>query len=100
MASNRQVADHTGISDQGQVSKLLSRLERFGLIGNAGKARARGEANAWKLTAAGARVAEVVCVGGPEAGEEFVSASFGLGAVCRGLCVFCSCVSRRGWLAC
>ena len=55
-ASNRQVADLAGINDQGQVSKLLSRLERLGLLHNTGKARPKGEANAWELTHAGKRV--------------------------------------------
>jgi AcrR family transcriptional regulator/DNA-binding MarR family transcriptional regulator len=55
-ASNRQVADHAGISDQGQVSKLLSRLERVGLLQNAGKERQKGEANAWRLTDLGESV--------------------------------------------
>ena len=55
-ASNRQVADLAGINDQGQVSKLLSRLERLGLLHNTGKARPKGEANAWELTYAGKRV--------------------------------------------
>lgn len=55
-ASNRQIADHAGISDQGQVSKLLSRLERVGLLQNAGKERQKGEANAWELTELGEQV--------------------------------------------
>jgi len=55
-ASNRQVADLAGISDQGQVSKLLSRLERLGLLDNAGKSRPKGEANAWELTSTGMHV--------------------------------------------
>jgi AcrR family transcriptional regulator len=54
--SNRQIADHAGIADQGQVSKLLSRLERVGLLLNSGKARPKGEANAWRLTELGERV--------------------------------------------
>lgn len=55
--SNRRVAQAAGIGDQGQISKLLARLEKFGLIENAtpGKA-ARGEPNAWKLTAQGKHV--------------------------------------------
>jgi AcrR family transcriptional regulator/DNA-binding MarR family transcriptional regulator len=59
-ASNRQVGDHAEIGDQGQVSKLLSRLERLGLLSNIGKDRPRGEANAWRLTAIGERVAQSI----------------------------------------
>ncbi len=56
--SNRAVADHAGISDQGQVSKLLARLERLGLTMNTGVGHLRGEANAWTLTGLGVEVAQ------------------------------------------
>lgn len=57
-ASNRQVADHAGIADQGQVSKLLARLERLGLLANQRDGgRAQGEPNRWSLTPTGAQVA-------------------------------------------
>jgi len=48
--SNRQVADAAGIGDQGQISKLLSRLHRLGLIENTGAPTTRGAPNAWVLT--------------------------------------------------
>ena len=51
--SNRQVATAAGISDQGQISKLLARLQALGLIGNAGGDHAKGEPNAWALTSRG-----------------------------------------------
>lgn len=54
-ASNREVSEYAGIQDQGQVSKLLARLERIGLLANAG--HAKGEPNAWHLTARGKQVA-------------------------------------------
>jgi AcrR family transcriptional regulator len=57
-ASNRLVADHAGIADQGQVSKLLSRLERLGLLQNTGVGHAKGEPNAWSLTDLGHEVAQ------------------------------------------
>jgi hypothetical protein len=57
-ASNRLVADHAGITDQGQVSKLLSRLERLGLLQNTGIEHAKGEPNAWSLTDLGHEVAQ------------------------------------------
>jgi AcrR family transcriptional regulator len=57
--SNRMVADLADISDQGQVSKLLSRLERLGLIANTSEGRhSKGEPNAWALTGMGIRVAQ------------------------------------------
>jgi hypothetical protein len=53
-ASNRQIADAAGIVDQGQTSKLLRRLAHFGLAENASRdGAARGERNAWRLTARG-----------------------------------------------
>jgi AcrR family transcriptional regulator len=56
-ASNRVVGDHAGISDQGQISKLLARLERLGLTTNTGEGHQTGEPNAWTLTEIGERVA-------------------------------------------
>ena len=54
--SNRRVGDAAGISDQGQISKLLKRLRRLGLIENKGAGAARGEPNAWTLTERGREV--------------------------------------------
>jgi AcrR family transcriptional regulator len=58
--SNRMVADHAGIHDPGQISKLLRRLEGLGLLANTGAGHAKGEPNAWALTAKGERVAQSV----------------------------------------
>ncbi|HEY1689897.1 MAG TPA: TetR/AcrR family transcriptional regulator [Solirubrobacteraceae bacterium] len=56
-ASNRQIAKHAGVADQGQISKLLSRLEHHGLLANAAReSGARGEANCWTLTDTGKRL--------------------------------------------
>jgi AcrR family transcriptional regulator len=54
--SNRAVGEHAGIGDQGQASKLLARLHKLGLIENQGGDPARGEPNAWTLTATGREV--------------------------------------------
>jgi len=64
-ASNRAVAERAGISDQGQTSKLLARLQGLGLIENGEPARRegarfKGEANRWALTARGAQLVEAV----------------------------------------
>jgi AcrR family transcriptional regulator/DNA-binding MarR family transcriptional regulator len=53
-ASNREVAEHSGISDQGQISKLLYRLCTLGLIHNT--ADAKGRPNVWTLTPHGAQI--------------------------------------------
>ena len=55
-ASNREVAARAGVVDQGQISKLLGRLLRLGLIANTGESSARGAPNAWRLTELGERV--------------------------------------------
>jgi AcrR family transcriptional regulator/DNA-binding MarR family transcriptional regulator len=54
-ASNREVADRAGIIDQGQISKILTRLEYQGLaINRRGENPARGTPNSWWLTQRGA----------------------------------------------
>jgi AcrR family transcriptional regulator len=58
--SNRVMATDAGISDQGQISKLLARLHGLGLIENSGGNPARGEPNAWILTAKGWAVHEAM----------------------------------------
>jgi AcrR family transcriptional regulator len=55
-SSNRTVADVAGISDQGQMSKLLGRLQSFGLVENGGAGASSGGPNAWALTAKGREV--------------------------------------------
>jgi AcrR family transcriptional regulator len=62
-SSNRQAGERAGISDPGQVSKLLARLERLGLLANAGRGRVKGEPNAWALTAKGQTVAQRLSIG-------------------------------------
>jgi AcrR family transcriptional regulator len=52
-ASNRAVADGSGTVDEGQMSRLLRRLETAGLIENRGEGHGRGEPNAWRLTERG-----------------------------------------------
>jgi AcrR family transcriptional regulator len=61
-ASNREVADRAGIVDQGQVSKLLGRLQARGLIAKMGATRARGAPNSWRLTERGELALKDVCV--------------------------------------
>lgn len=52
-ASNRLIAESSGIGDEGQMSRLLRRLEGAGLVENVGEGHTRGEPNAWWLTARG-----------------------------------------------
>jgi AcrR family transcriptional regulator len=59
-ASNREIGQHAGVADQGQMSKLLRRLEKAGLIENHGLGQVRGEANAWRLTPQGQGVLHAV----------------------------------------
>jgi AcrR family transcriptional regulator len=64
-ASNRAVGEFADTRDQGQISKLLARLEKLGLIENAsgGGHRPTGEANAWRLTSRGVEVERALRVG-------------------------------------
>jgi AcrR family transcriptional regulator len=55
-ASNREIAEGAGIADQGQISKLLTRLERLELVRNTGDGQVKGASNAWHLTDRGAQV--------------------------------------------
>jgi AcrR family transcriptional regulator len=55
-ASNARIGQAAGITDQGQMSKLLHRLEKLGLILNGGAGQARGMSNAWTLTPTGVQV--------------------------------------------
>jgi AcrR family transcriptional regulator len=59
-ASNRQIADHAGIHDQGQISKLLTRLERLDLIHNNSAGQPQGEPNAWTLTTKGTQIQQAL----------------------------------------
>lgn len=59
-ASNREIANGAGVVDQGQISKLLSRLESLGLIHNSGFGHLKGEPNAWELTGRGREVERAI----------------------------------------
>lgn len=63
--SNREIAELAGITDEGQISRMLSRLEGLGVVARDGvpahlgrRRRSRGEANAWRLTPWGEEVRE------------------------------------------
>jgi DNA-binding MarR family transcriptional regulator len=49
---NREIAEAAGIRDQGQISKLLARLQGLGLVQNTARATA-GFPKAWQLTPQG-----------------------------------------------
>jgi DNA-binding IclR family transcriptional regulator len=59
-ASNRQLADASGVQDQGQISKLLSRLQALGLVENTSAGSLRGEPNKWGLTRKGRQVCSAI----------------------------------------
>ena len=58
--SNREIADHAEISDPGQISRLLARLQKLGLTRNTGLGQTKGETNAWTLTVKGEEVQQSV----------------------------------------
>jgi DNA-binding MarR family transcriptional regulator len=51
--NNKEVAARVGVTDEGQSSRLLARLERLGLIENTRAPHNRFGPKAWRLTAAG-----------------------------------------------
>jgi AcrR family transcriptional regulator/DNA-binding MarR family transcriptional regulator len=51
--SNREIADVTGIKDQGQISKLMQHLARLGLVEHTGARVLKGKPYAWRLTVKG-----------------------------------------------
>ena len=60
--SNRHIADTSGIADEGQMSRLLRRLESCELIENRGEGHAKGEPNAWALTERGQAIQSAIAV--------------------------------------
>ena len=58
--SNRDAGERAGVQDQGQISKLLARLERLGLLRNTGEGHSKGEPNAWRLTDKGVLVTQTI----------------------------------------
>jgi AcrR family transcriptional regulator len=50
---NHQIGAEAGITDPGQISKMLTRLTRLGLVENTGPGQALGGVNAWWLTPLG-----------------------------------------------
>ena len=58
--SNRQIGHASGMQDQGQISKLLARLQRLGLIQNTGEGHTKGAPNAWTLTTTGTEIQHTI----------------------------------------
>lgn len=59
-ASNRRVASEAGVADQGQISKLLGRLEGLGLIENRTEGQHSGEPNVWHLAPKGQQLQRAI----------------------------------------
>jgi AcrR family transcriptional regulator len=62
-ASNREIARAADIVDQGQISKLLRRLEALGLIENFGQGQLKGRSNSWRLTRLGEELQRATTAG-------------------------------------
>jgi len=58
--SNKDVGRAAGAADPGQISKLLTRLQRIGLIENREGDAPKGSPNAWTLTRKGAEVERAI----------------------------------------
>jgi AcrR family transcriptional regulator/DNA-binding MarR family transcriptional regulator len=63
--SNREIARAAGIADQGQISKLLTRLQDLEFIQNTGLGHKGGAANEWSLTPKGERLVRQYWPAGP-----------------------------------
>lgn len=59
-ATNREVAEHSDTKDEGQMSRLLGRLQDHTLIENIGGGKPRGGTNAWRLTERGEAVRRLI----------------------------------------
>lgn len=59
-ASNRVIGETADMADQGQISKLLARLERIGLASNTRIHPGKGAPNSWALTEKGQQIAESI----------------------------------------
>lgn len=69
-ASNRLIAEYAGVVDEGQMSKLLMRIERLGLIENSGRAPIKNAPNAWTLTRRGVEAERAVRSGAASVGNQ------------------------------
>ncbi len=65
-SSNREIAAAAGIGDEGQISHLLRRLARRGLIAKVAPRSGSRRENAWLLTPSGRRVIELLGLDGAE----------------------------------
>lgn len=59
-ASNRTIGDTAEVADRAQISKLMNRLARIGLVDNTGVEPGRGGPNAWTLTPTGVQVVQSI----------------------------------------
>jgi hypothetical protein len=69
LSSNREIARAAGLSDEGQTSHLLRRLERRGLIEHVTPHSGSRRKKAWLLTPCGRRVIELLSFGSAVPGE-------------------------------
>jgi AcrR family transcriptional regulator len=58
--SNREIGERIGVSDQGQISRLLGRLAERRLTENTGGGQPMGAANAWRLTSTGSELESAI----------------------------------------
>ena len=68
-ASSKQIAQASGITDDGQASRLLSRLQQHHLIQDSGVGPTKGMPRAWTLTPRGEQILQAVGYDGGAYGE-------------------------------
>lgn len=59
-SNNREVGELSETRDEGQISRLLARLEEHTLIENCGEGKAHGGCNAWELTERGYALRHII----------------------------------------
>jgi hypothetical protein len=69
LSSNREIARAAGLTDEGQTSHLLRRLQRRGLIEHVTPHGGSRRKKAWLLTPCGRRVVELLSLGGAAVGD-------------------------------
>jgi DNA-binding MarR family transcriptional regulator len=63
--SNIEIAERVGVESKAHTSRLLARMERFGLIENRVLDAMPFQANAWRLTGSGKQLRATICEGQP-----------------------------------
>jgi DNA-binding MarR family transcriptional regulator len=96
--NSRALAERAGVRDEGHASRLLSRLERLGLIENARDPGSRFAPKAWRLAAAGVKLVASLERPAPEAVSAFELPSHLVGRLDDSAVSLLLAVGEQRWL--